>query len=522
MVNEGARVGVSMRRGRDATATVDTTDMADADDWIAQELRTLDLGDRRLVRRAALILEQQERLGDSNPAVMRSDTALTGLYRFVNNRRFEHQHVLQSHFDASAARCGDQQDVLLVQDTTEVNLTRPQQQVRGAGPLDHDNRRGFYLHPLYAVTAEGLVLGSVDAVVWTRESIRSGVTQKQKRVEDRQTPFCQKESSRWLEMLQSADQLARRFPDTRFLSVADSEADIYELFEELGLNRVDRAINHDLIVRNCRLRAVKTGATQDGAASNNQPLDARLAELPFRFHSQVDVDARAERIDSHKRRRAKPRPARQAIVHVRACAITLKASYRPGGRGDDINLNVVEAVEIDPPKDQEPVRWVLLTTRPVDSDEQVLSVLEGYRRRWDIELLFRTLKSGLRIERLHYETIEAYLKAVSLLLINAYRVERLKSAARCDGQASCETLVAGSFWRAVWLVRWPGRPLPTDPPTVEQFVGVIAELGGYLKRLGSPPGSTTLWRGLQTATSYHEAYLAIASQTQQEGLQYDV
>lgn len=144
----------------------------------------------------------------------------------------------------------------------------------------------------------------------------------------------------------------------------------------------------------------------------------------------------------------------------------------------------------------------------------MLSVIEGYRRRWDIELMFRTLKSGLRIERLHYETIEAYLKAASLLLINAYRVERLKSAARGCGEASCETLVAATFWRAVWTVRTPEKRLPDEPPTVGQFVEAIAQLGGYIKRPNSPPGSTTLWRGLRTAESYHEAYLAILNPIQ--------
>ena len=38
--------------------------------------------------------------------------------------------------------------MILVQDTTETNLTRPEQQVVGAGPLDGGTRRGALLHPL--------------------------------------------------------------------------------------------------------------------------------------------------------------------------------------------------------------------------------------------------------------------------------------------------------------------------------------------------------------------------------------
>jgi hypothetical protein len=38
---------------------------------------------------------------------------------------------------------------LLVQDTTEIDVTRPEQQVAGAGPLDGDSRRGALLHLMH-------------------------------------------------------------------------------------------------------------------------------------------------------------------------------------------------------------------------------------------------------------------------------------------------------------------------------------------------------------------------------------
>ena len=57
--------------------------------------------------------------------------------------------------------------VYLVQDTTEVDLTKPKQQVQGVGPLGTDKRLGFFYHPLYALNGKGLALGCVDQIVWS-------------------------------------------------------------------------------------------------------------------------------------------------------------------------------------------------------------------------------------------------------------------------------------------------------------------------------------------------------------------
>jgi hypothetical protein len=45
----------------------------------------------------------------------------------------------------------DQKVVLMVQDTTEIDLTRPELAVKGAGELD-EARRGVLLHKMQAFT----------------------------------------------------------------------------------------------------------------------------------------------------------------------------------------------------------------------------------------------------------------------------------------------------------------------------------------------------------------------------------
>ena len=41
----------------------------------------------------------------------------------------------------------------------------------------------------------------------------------------------------------------------------------------------------------------------------------------------------------------------------------------------------------------EPVDWLLLTSEPIDTDEQILEVVDIYRARWLIEEYFSALKT---------------------------------------------------------------------------------------------------------------------------------
>jgi hypothetical protein len=72
---------------------------------------------------------------------------------------------------------------------------------------------------------------------------------------------------------------------------------------------------------------------------------------------------------------------------------TLKAPSRPDRTLPDITVTALLATEIDPPADEDPLDWVLLTNLPVDTPEQAIEKLRWYLCRWQIEvflLLFRS------------------------------------------------------------------------------------------------------------------------------------
>jgi hypothetical protein len=55
-------------------------------------------------------------------------------YRFFANEKVTPELILSTHFVSTRKQCAEQSVVLLVQDTTEVDLTRPTSLVEGVGP----------------------------------------------------------------------------------------------------------------------------------------------------------------------------------------------------------------------------------------------------------------------------------------------------------------------------------------------------------------------------------------------------
>jgi hypothetical protein len=466
--------------------------------WISTEMETLDLGDTRRNRRAEIILDGLFQMSESQPEAAKSTAALKATYRFADSGLVDLETLLSAHNQASIKRTSQYRQVVLSNDTTEFDLTKPNCQIEGAGPLESNDKYGFYFHPLYALTPEGLALGIVDQVIWTRESIRTGMSKEDKDRLRKQMAFEEKESQRWLTMFQSGEQIARANPGTEYVIVGDSESDIHEVLAEAR----ELPQNYHFVIRSARDRAIVNG----GDAIN---VDAALAGTAVQFTSEAEISERVSKIAGETRPRRKSRSARIAQISIRAASVTIRGPARPGGKLSDVKLNIVEAVELDPPEGEEPIRWVLITTLPIDSRDKIFRVIESYGCRWNIELYFKTLKSGLKVEDLRYETLERYLKAFALLIVVGWRVEYLKGAARVDSDATCEKYFKTEEWQPAYLVYHDGGSLPAEPPTITEFMLMIAELGGWQRKKNQgPPGSMTIWRGIRRMEAYADAFQA--------------
>jgi hypothetical protein len=490
--------------------------------WASDEMTDVDLLDRRLNRRLVQVLSQLgQRPTASIPAACGGYAEMTAAYRFFDNDKVTWQRVLQPHYRRTLRRAAQQEVVLLVQDTTELDLTRPVQQVRGAGPLDGSARRGVFLHPLQAFTPDGLPLGAVAVDMWARPPAPAKPRPKGQR--PRRVPLRDKESHRWLRGLQRAREAAQQLPQTTCVYVADSEADIYELFAEpqgprpvqwlIRCGHSDRraargpAAGAAAAAGEAAAAAAAAGEAAAGEAAAGEAVAASPAAGQLRqqvlsgavlFSKEITVRGRHAKVSCDKRKRRQPRQDRKARVEVRAATVTLQPPWRPDGKLPPVTVNAVLVTEVDPPQGDEPVEWLLLTTLPIGTAEQVGQVVQYYTVRFLIEVFFRVLKSGCRVEGRLFEELDRLLPCVAVYLIVAWRTLMVCRLGRGSPELSCEAVFEPSEWQSVWVVVKRTQP-PATPPALEAMLKLVAQLGGYVNRPGrqDPPGPQTVWLGLQ-------------------------
>ncbi len=451
--------------------------------WATEELARVKLGDKRLNARVVRLLSA---LGDrpilSIPAACGGRAEMKAAYRFFDNEKTTFENILEPHVEKTKERMAEQKVVLLVQDTTEVDLTRPNQEVEGAGELDGP-RRGVLMHEMHAFSPEGLPLGTVWADVLNRTDGVSHEASDEKSRKRKQKPIEEKESFRWLSGLREARTVAQEMPAVQCICVADSEADIYELFAE---PRGEQPV--DWLIRACQDRAI--------SGSPGHQLRGEALVTPMLYSAELLIRGRKAKTAAEDRSRRQNRETRRATVEVRAARVTLRPPPRPDRKLPPVTVNVVLVREPNPPAGEARVEWILVTTLPIDTLEQVRTIVEYYCVRWCIEVLFRTLKSGCRIEHRRFEHIDRVLPALAVYLIVAWRTLFVCRMGRSCPDIDCEAIFEPSEWKAVWMTVYRTPP-PQRSPRLAEMVHLVAGLGGYIERPHSEPGTQTLWIGLQ-------------------------
>ncbi len=457
--------------------------------WIMDEVKTAKLGDKRLNARLGQVLSQlAARPTASIPAACGGRAEMVAAYRFCENEKASFDSVLQSHRDATRERMAAQPVALLLQDTSEIDVTRPEQQMAGAGPLDGDSRRGALLHLMHAFTPDGTPLGSVFGTAWIRDE--GPVCASLSRAERAAVPIEQKESNRWVATLQRAREEARCCPATQLICVSDSEADIYEVLVE-GAREPRRS---DWIVRACQDRALLCKNSEN---TGEKRLREYLLEQPALFSKTIQVRGRKAKVACETRGRRQPRQSREAEVVVRVGRVTLRPPWRADRKLPPVTVNVVLVSEVNPPSGDQPVEWLLLTSLPIDTVEQVRQIIQYYCVRWMIEIFFRVLKSGCRVEERLFEYMDRLLTCLAVYIIVAWRTLYVCRLGRSCPEIDCEAVFEPAEWKSVWKVVHREDP-PLQPPSLGVFVRLVAQLGGYVNRKrADPPGPQTIWIGLQ-------------------------
>ena len=291
--------------------------------------------------------------------------------------------------------------IVVAQDTTEINFSGREANRRGLGPAGDGVSAGFFIHPLVAIDSETeAVLGLLDAHIWTRDDAIEAVPRRKRAIED-------KESLRWLRGVERAGELLTDAASV--VVVGDRENDIYSCFAR----RPERT---DLIVRAAQDRATRHA----GAGNEDAALFASPAAWPELTQMLVKVAPRRP-----------GDPGRIAKVALRAGPVTLKRPRHGFAKTDPetVSMTLVEAREIDPPANAEPLLWRLLTSIEVDAAESAREIVRLYRLRWRIEEVFRALKSdGMCLEATQMHDAGRLFKLAVIGLAAACRTIQLVDA----------------------------------------------------------------------------------------------
>lgn len=446
--------------------------VADTELWASRIAGHASLADERLNTRLALLLSAMAaQPSDSLPQACGDSSQAQAAYRFFANQRISPDDLLQPVADATSDACRGLQTLLAVQDTSSLNYSTLRI-TQGLGPInDSPNARGLHVHSTLAIRPDGVTLGVLDQIYWARSPKEPNAPKREER------PIEEKESYKWLLGIEAAEAVWESLPDDqrpRLIHVMDREGDVHEVMERVTNSP------HYAVIRCAQNRSVAGPIDKAFAASEAAPVFASVAvELPRSQPGQ--------------------KSARRVTLQLRKVQLTLRPNTKKHPHREPVTWTLIDAREVDPAPDSDPLHWRLWTNLPLTTLDDVLEALRFYMLRWRVEEFHLTLKSGCQIEKLELEDAERLIKAAILYSAVAIRIVALRDLARVEPNTACTAILTQDEWQPLWL-RFSKAKLTaqTVPPTIEQAVRWVGRLGGHLgRKRDGMPGVRTLWRGLR-------------------------
>lgn len=158
----------------------------------------------------------------SLPAQMHTWKGTMALYRLLDEEDVTFEALMQPHWEHTREQIEAQPVVLLVQDTTDVDLT-PHPKTSGVGEIGNGGGRGLFLQTVLALVPEtGEVLGCALQEPFVRIPAPAGETRSKRRQRD------SRETDVWMRLVQRLGS----FPEgTLVVHVGDRGADLFPFFQ---------------------------------------------------------------------------------------------------------------------------------------------------------------------------------------------------------------------------------------------------------------------------------------------------
>jgi Transposase DNA-binding/Transposase DDE domain len=468
--------------------------MKGVEKWARDEFGGAMLGDpRRTARAIEIAARVAERPAGTITGAVREEAEREAAFRFVRNAHISVVALARSAHVATLRRCAAHKFVFVAIDQSSIGLTdtKRTKDLGRVGSREGAKTSGLQAMTALAVGESGRVLGVCGQRWWRRPNQKSLPYKRDKR------PLQQRESSLWGDVIDEVEQ-----------TVVQARATVRPWYQ------LDRGGDAWQVLRKAQDEQlwITVRAAYDRAVDvEGQETRLRTAvgkQKPLAFFDHYLSPSAAKRL-GHS-------PLRPRHLEVRVLQVGLILKDWRDHKGRDCGVSdyyVVHLREKSPPPGVQRLEWFLLTTYPIQSVYDALRVAWGYSLRWRIEEFHKTWKSGAcNIERSQLRSAENLKRWATLLAAVASRIERLKQAARDNPNApALEVATQDEIDGAIVLTRRCKWKLGAKDMTIEQFVLLVANLGGYTGRSssGGPPGSIVIGRGFDSVSAAATALSAV-------------
>lgn len=433
--------------------------------WSEQQFGNCQLGDKRRTKRLIEVAQQvANHPSGSFPQQIESWGDLKAAYRLLNCEEVTFEAIAGPHWQQT--RSASPGRYLILEDTTEIDFGYDRK-IKGLSRIGNGSGNGFLLHNALLVDAQSQSLvGVAGQTIHYRKSAPKKENRSQRFKRER-------ESCVWGKVV---DQIGAPPQGVQWIHVCDRGADDFEVYCHMRENR------GDWVVRASSLHRLILGPDD-----KLQPLEKYLKTLPVAGSYELNLRARAGQ------------PARTAKLEVRFGSLRMplprhKSPYVRALAPQPIAMCVVWVREVDPPRGQKPIEWVLYTSLPVQTFHDAWTVIEYYECRWLIEEYHKALKTGCSVERRLLGNADRLEAMVGLMSVVAVRLLQLKSMARSVPDRPARNVVP-PLWLEMLKAARKNLHRVHDL-TIRQFYRELAKLGGFLgRRSDGEPGWITIWRG---------------------------
>ena len=367
--------------------------------------------------------------------------------------------------------------VLAVQDTTSFNYTS--HKALTLGPIGKENTSGVFQHNTLVISSDGLPLGLLDQITWTRSR------DKENRAKREKLEISERESSRWIKSLINT---VKNTPEgTKVVTVCDRESDVYEFFDEA------EKLNASVLVRCKHNRDIN---------ESNIGVKAYLKSQEIQYQYEVVVP-----------RRKGDYPERTALVSLRYAPVTIQVPEHLENevKHDEIKMYGIHVEEIESPEGIEPIEWFLITNIPISSIDDALEKVDWYLKRWLVEVYHKSEKSCCSSEECRLETKNRMMNFLAVNSVIGWRILFITYIARQSPKDAAQIILAPVEVKVLQGAVNQKLKKPMKIKTVRDAVYAIAMLGGYMGRKSDKaPGIITVCRGMMRLHDFLRGFLLAA------------